>query len=176
MMKRGWVLLAAGGALVAGAGGFFLVRAFFSTPGGAPPSCSEAASLARRLNPDLASQARIEAADQIFLRRYQELCFRLCEQRRELAGRLAQATVEDPAARKNIAAIHETMADMEWLTFQHLVTLRNLLPAEARADYVKDIQARWEQGQQHLRCLAQGAACGVPPTGPDAGPPRPGEE
>jgi hypothetical protein len=120
---------------------------------------SEIASVVDALELEEGTLAAVHSLDKKFLEDYRKSCGVLCEQRKALSGYLNDAEKENPQAMQLITDIHTLYALQEKATFQHIIAVRDMLPDEQREPFIRKIQSRWEQGQQHLKRIAEKSCC-----------------
>lgn len=140
--------------LVAAAAGFGLVA--FLGPDQKNPY-SETARLALDLPLAEEEKTRVLALDETFRQAYADYCGLMCGQRAELSSRLTTAAQNDPEVQQLAAAIHTTMAGMELLTANHILKIRDLLPAAQGKAFILAVQLQWAEGQAKLAAIAKGA-------------------
>ncbi len=168
--NRTW-LISLGVLLAAGAIGFAAFRLL--APKLQPEQCgpSQAASLALSVVADVPTQKRIQALDAAFAAEFAKACDSLCQDRAQLSERLIAAKPDDPEVSRTLELIHQQQARMELMTWNHIIAVRDLLPAAERAKYIHLVQVNWERSQARLRSVAQLGACQFtqPKTGQESG-------
>jgi hypothetical protein len=157
--------LSAAGLVLAGVLGFLAFRGLQPMLGAPACAHSQAANLALNLATDAATQQRIQALDAAYGAEYAQACDRLCADRGKLSERLITARADDPEVAAALARIHAQQARMEQMTWNHIISVRDLLPAAERAVYIRRVQEDWARGQARLRTVANAGACRMPEHG-----------
>jgi hypothetical protein len=132
---------------------------------------STVAALALKQGPDPAAREQILVLDKTFGAQYGQACLDMCQQRTQLAERLGTAPGNDAEAQRLLNLINAQQAYLEKLTWQHLLAVRDRLPAPARAEFVQAVQKQWGQAVSRMQHqLTMTGGCSLP------GPGNPGRE
>jgi hypothetical protein len=159
MKQSKFWLLSLTGLILSGVLGFGIYR--WVQPRMAGPACgySQAAKLALDTTNDAAAQKQIQAADAAFGTEFAAVCGQLCSQRAKLSEKLITAKADDPEVNAALDAIHRQQAQMEKITWKHIITVRDLLPEAQRGKYIRKVQDNWADGQARLRNAASLSQC-----------------
>jgi hypothetical protein len=155
-----WISLA--GLILAGALGFGVTRSLQPTLVGSPCDHSQAANLALSLASDADTRQRVLAQDAAFGTEFAAACDRLCAERARLSDKLIMAKTNDPEVATTLAQIHVRQAQMELLTWNHIIAVRDLLPEAKRLVYVRRVREDWARGQTRLHTVANAGMCRMP--------------
>jgi hypothetical protein len=146
--------------LVAAAAGYFCWGTLHSTVIG--PACphSTIANMALPVVKDPIARQKIESLDAAFTASFNQTCGQLCQERVRLSARLNQATPEDPESLGMLATITRLQSEIERSTWNHLLAVRDAMPAPERAEFVRKVQAQWVAGQRHMqKSMAEHGQC-----------------
>jgi|GEM_PF-3617421 len=116
---------------------------------------SAVAAMALPAVKDPAIRKEIEALDATYTAAFQDACGRLCRERLLLAQRLETAPPADPETAARLAALSGLQAQLEQLTWNHLIAVRDTLPEQERAAFIDKVKSQWTAGQRHLRQAAE---------------------
>ena len=163
MDKRKAVLLSVSGLLLATAllGTYALVSHWGQSRSMAC-SPSAVAALAEKDLKDIQVRDKILAQDKAFSAQYGQVCMAMCAARTQLASRLGKVTSADPEALALLGQIADYQAQLEKMTWQHIMTVRDALPGQTRAAFVRAVQGQWEQAVSHMQHqVAMTGACSL---------------
>ncbi len=106
-------------------------------------------------------KAKVKALDLTFSQQYAAACAHLCSQRELLAQQLGEP-LAGTQAKPLLDQINADQAQLEQLTWDHIVALRDVLPESKRGAFVQAVQKQWKQGLARMKHQAD-AACAVHP-------------
>ncbi|NTV51625.1 MAG: hypothetical protein HGA76_01225 [Candidatus Firestonebacteria bacterium] len=112
---------------------------------------STVAGLAVKHVKDPESRKKILALDQAFSGQYAQVCTELCAERTRLARRLGEAPSDDPESQRLMNRITADQAQLEILTWQHIMRVRDSLPEPARTSFVQAVQAQWGEAVSRMQ-------------------------
>lgn len=156
-------LMAAIGLIIAAALGFGSRRWLGPAPENSSCHYSHAANLALEINVGADIREKIRKLDSAFGEEFGRACGQLCSDREKLSEKLPVAKAGDPDTGAALEAIHRQQAHMERMTWNHLIAVRDLLPQDRRAEYVRKVRADWECDQARLRNASAMGACRMKP-------------
>jgi len=112
---------------------------------------SAVAALAIKDLKDIQARDQILAQDKTFSAQYGQVCMDMCAQRTQLAQLLGKAKNDDPEAAGLLGQITAHQAQLETMTWQHLLHVRDTLPEQKRAAFVQAVQAQWGEAVSHMQ-------------------------
>jgi hypothetical protein len=134
----------------AGWGGYALVS-HSQTPFGNGCAYSTVFNLAVQGMGNIPERKTIEELDRSFVNQYTRVCADLCQKREMLLQRLGYVNAGDPESRKWLEEMTTDQAYLETLTWQHIISVRDLLPGAQRAAFIQAVQQQWSAGMVRMR-------------------------
>lgn len=159
MNRTGLWLISLAGLILAGVLGFGIYRWFQPMMTGPVCRYSQAANLALGINADAATQKKIQQLDAAFSVEFARVCGQLCSDRAKLSEKLMTAKAGDPEVSAALDNLHRQQAQMEQMTWNNIISMRDLLPEGQRVEYIRKVQADWADSQAHLRNVASMSQC-----------------
>lgn len=101
--------------------------------------------------------------DKLYVSQYRSLCSQLCQKRASISKALADSSRKDPLLQQWIKESHHIMKEMETVTLDHILQIRDTLPEDKKKEFIADIQKELEIANQSLQlssgCCPSGSDC-----------------